>query len=348
MATSDTRIEHFPDRSIRRLLQDGVYVRWLVKIIAPEIERYLDFSAITYHQRSFISQALQQRESDVLLSVGFNDETSTDELLIYILIEHQSTVDKTMGFRLLSYMMQIWEAQRKEWESSKTPVSEWRLQPILPILFYTGDGRWTAPLSLTAIMDVPEILSRFVPSFDTLFLGVKSTDPEVLTEAGHPLGWLLSVLQREDAEDTSEISEALSAAVSHLAAVDEAFAPQVAEAFRYFVRLIYHRRSVDEREGLIGIIREHIQNEKELETMAQTTAELLIEQGRVEGKVEGRVEGKVEGKQDAVLKILQSRFQDVPDTLSQKIAEIQSIPKLDTLLERAMIAESLEQIDKET
>ena len=348
MATSDTRIEHFPDRSIRRLLQDGVYVRWLVKIIAPEIERYLDFSAITYHQRSFISQALQQRESDVLLSVGFNDETSTDELLIYILIEHQSTVDKTMGFRLLSYMMQIWEAQRKEWESSKTPVSEWRLQPILPILFYTGDGRWTAPLSLTAIMDVPEILSRFVPSFDTLFLGVKSTDPEVLTQAGHPLGWLLSVLQREDAEDTSEISEALSAAVSHLAAVDESFAPQVAEAFRYFVRLIYHRRSVDEREGLIGIIREHIQNEKELETMAQTTAELLIEQGRVEGKVEGRVEGKVEGKQDAVLKILQSRFQDVPDTLSQKIAEIQSIPKLDTLLERAMIAESLEQIDKET
>ena len=62
--------------------------------------------------------------------------------------------------------------------------------------------------------------------------------------------------------------------------------------------------------------------------MAQTTAELLIEQGRVEGKVEG--------KQDTVLKILQIRFQHVPDTLSQKIAEIQSIPKLDTLLDQAI------------
>ena len=348
MATSDNRVEHFYDRSLRRLLQDGAYVRWLVKIVAPEIERYLDFNAITYHQRSFISEALQQRESDVLLSVRFNDETGTDELLIYILIEHQSTVDKTMGFRLLSYMMQIWEAQRKEWESSKAPVSEWRLQPILPILFYTGDGRWTTPLSLTAIMDVPEILSRFVPSFDTLFLDVKLTDPEVLTEAGHPLGWLLSVLQKEDAEDTSEISEALLAAVSHLAGVDEAFAPQVAEAFRYFVQLIYHRRSVEEREALIGIIRDHIEDKEALETMAQTTAELLIEQGEARGLVKGKVEGKVEGKQDAVLKILQHRFQQVPDTLSQKIAEIQSIPKLDTLLERAMIAESLEQIDKET
>ena len=208
-------------------------------------------------------------------------------------------------------------------------------------------------------MDVPEILSRFVPSFDTLFLGVKSTDPEVLTQAGHPLGWLLRVLQKENAEDTSEISEALSAAVSHLAVVDEAFSAQVLEAFRYFVQLIYHRRSVDERDALIGIIRDHIEDKEVLETMAQTTAELLIEQGLVKGEaqglvkgearglVKGREEGITVGKQDAVLKILQHRFQNVPDALSQKIAEIQSIPKLDTLLEQAMTADNLEEVEKE-
>ena len=96
MANSDTRIKHFPDRSLRRLLQDGEYVRWLVKITAPEIEKYLDFSALTYHESSFISEALQQRESDVLLSVPFDDATTTEELIIYILIEHQSTVDRTI------------------------------------------------------------------------------------------------------------------------------------------------------------------------------------------------------------------------------------------------------------
>ena len=256
-----------------------------------------------------------------------------------------------MGFRLLSYMMQIWESQRKEWESAQVPVSEWRLQPILPILFYTGDRRWTFPLSLTAIMDVPEILSRFVPSFDTLFLGVKSTEPEVLTEAGHPLGWLLSVLQKEDVEDTSEISEALLAAVSHLGAVDEAFSPQVAEAFRYFVQLIYHRRSVDERDALIGIIRDHIEDKEVLETMVQTTAELLVEQGEARGIAVGEARGLVKGKQDAVLKILRIRFPDVPETLSQlshKITEIRSIPKLDALLEQAMTADSPEEVEKET
>ena len=348
--TQETQIEHFPDRSLRRLLQDKEYVRGLVQIIAPDIEAYLDFSRITYEKRSFISKALQERESDVLLSVPFQegtDVTDTDALLIYILIEHQSTVDKTMGFRLLSYMMQIWESQRREWETEKLPENERRLQPILPILFYTGDRPWTTPVSLTAIMDVPEILARFVPSFDTLFLGVKETEAEALTQSGHPLGWLLRVLQKEHSDET-EISEALTDAVSHLASIDEDFAPQVAEALRYFVQLIFHRRSLDERDALVDIIRQHIQNPKELETMAQTTAEFLREQGKTAGKVEGREEGRAEGKQDAVLKLLQLQFQDVPEVLSREIRNIHNLIHLDTLLEQAMTAQSLDEIDTQS
>ncbi len=341
--TQETQIEHFPDRSLRRLLQDKEYVRGLVQIIAPDIETFLDFNQITYQKRSFISKALQERESDVLLSVPFQGNTDaidTDALFIYILIEHQSTVDKTMGFRLLSYMVQIWESQRREWETAKTPENERRLQPILPILFYTGDRPWSVPVSLTTIMDVPEILERFVPSFDTLFLGVKETEAEALTQFGHPLGWLLRVLQKEHADET-EISEALADAMSHIASVDEGFAPQVAEALRYFVQLIFHRRSRDERDALVDIIRQHIQDPKELETMAQTTAEFLIEQGIEQGKAEG----KAEGKQDAILKLLQLQFQNVPETLSREIRNIHNLSLLDTLLEQAITAQSLDEID---
>ena len=67
--------------------------------------------------------------------------------------------------------------------------------------------------------------------------------------------------------------------------------------------------------------------------MAQTTAEFLIEQGRAKGK------------QDAVLKLLQFRFQDVPEVLSREIRSIHNLPLLDTLLEQAMTAQSLDEID---
>ena len=73
--TQETEIEHFPDRSLRRLLRDGEYVRGLVQIIAPDIEVFLGFDRITYQKRSFISKALRERESDVLLSVPFQEDT---------------------------------------------------------------------------------------------------------------------------------------------------------------------------------------------------------------------------------------------------------------------------------
>ena len=67
--------------------------------------------------------------------------------------------------------------------------------------------------------------------------------------------------------------------------------------------------------------------------MAQTTAEFLIEQG-----IE---QGKAEGKQDAILKLLQLQFQNVPEVLSREIRNIHNLTRLDTLLEQAMTAPKL-------
>lgn len=199
----DFPIQHFPDRSMRWLLQDKENVRGLIEIVAAQIASQIDFTRLTQHNRSFISETLRGQESDLIFSVPFQGESETDELIIYILIEHQSTVDASMAFRVLFYMTQIWDFQRREWESERTPKREWNLRPILPIVFYTGAQRWNTPLSLTAIMDTPAALSRFVPTFDTLFLSVKETEVSDLTRSNHPFGWLLTVLQQEHSDEES-------------------------------------------------------------------------------------------------------------------------------------------------
>ena len=331
----DIPISHFPDRSARWLLQDGENVRGLIEIVASELVPFLDFQKLTHLNRSFISDALREQESYLLLSVPFQTDADADELLIYILIEHQSTVDVAMGFRVLFYMMQIWDAQRQEWESENVPKSEWQLRPILPIVFYTGSQRWDTPLTLTTLMDIPEVLARFVPTYDTLFLGVKETDASELTQSDHPLGWLLTVLQNEDA-DTDSISEALRVAVSHLNRLDPAQAEQQRRAIIYLVLLILHRRPAGEREALITLVDRHAQG-MEVETMAQTTAELLIEQG-----IE---QGETRAKREAILKLLRSRFDTVPESVTARITASQNRSRLDSLFEKALVAESLDDID---
>ena len=343
----DIPIEHFPDRSTRWLFQDNENVRGLLEIVASELVERIDFSRMTHISRSFILDNLREQESDIVVSVPFRNESETDDLLIYILIEHQSRVDSTMGFRVLLYMTQIWDSQRREWESRDVPRSKWRFRPILPIVFYTGDRSWNTPLSLEEIMGTPDVLSRFVPKFDTLFLSVKETNEANLTKTDHPLGWLLTVLQQEDATKEA-LRTALIEAMSRMNALDHEQAQQRQRAIAYLLLLILHRRPVEEHGELSTLVDQHIQHptdREEVEIMAQTMAEHLIERGKAQGLEQGREEGATQAKQAAVLKLLRSRFNPVPESVINQITLIRNLSRLDSLFEKALNAKTLDEVE---
>ena len=335
----DSRIEHFPDRSAR----DKENVRGLLEIVASELVDLIDFSQLSQINRSFIPDNLREQESDLVFSVPLRGESETDELLIYILIEHQSTVDSTMGFRVLFYMVQIWDSQRREWESNNIPKSQWRFRSILPIVFYTGEQRWNTPLTLNAIMDIPDMFSRFVPTFDILFLSVKETDESDLTKSDHPRGWLLTVLQKEHA-DKEVIRTALIEAMSHINVLGEEQAQQRRRAISYLLLLILHRRPAREHEELSTLVDQHIEqpsDREEVGVMAQTMAEHLIERG----KAQGIEQGETRAKQEALLKLIRFRFDSVPESVTNEITLIQSLSRLDMLFEQAMTAWTLDEVD---
>lgn len=335
----DIRIEHFPERSARWLFQDRENVRGLVEIVAGELVELIDFNQLSQINRSFIPDNLREQESDLVFSVPLQSESETDELLIYILIEHQSTIDVTMGFRVLFYMIQIWDSQRREWESNNIPKSQWRFRSILPILFYTGEQRWNTPLTLNAIMDIPDMFSRFVPKFDILFLSVKETDAADLTQTDHPLGWLLTVLQKEHA-NKEVIRTALIEAMSHINALGDAQSQQRQRAISYLFLLILHRRPAEEHEELSTLVDQHIEqpsDREEVGIMAQTMAEHLIEHG-----IE---QGETQAKQEVVLKLLRFRFDSVPESVTNQITQIRSLSRLDLLFENVLTAQTLDEID---
>ncbi len=339
----DIRVEHFPDRSARWLFQDTENVRGLLEIVAAELVELIDFSQLAQINRSFVPDNLREQESDLVFSVPLHHESETDELLIYILIEHQSTVDLTMGFRVLFYMVQIWDSQRREWESNDVPKSQWRFRPILPIVFYTGDQRWSTPLTLNAIMDLPDLFSRFVPQFDTLFLSVKETEEANLTKTDHPLGWLLTVLRKEHS-DKEAISTALIEAMSHINTLGDAQSHQRRRAISYLLLLILHRRPAEEHEELQTLFDQHIQqpsDREEVEVMAQTMAEHLIERG----KAQGIEQGGTQAKQEVILKMIRLRFDSVPEAVTNQITQIRSHSRLDALVENVMTAQTLDEID---
>lgn len=172
----DFPIEQFSDQSTRWLLEDKERVRGLLETIVDDLD--FDFSHLTHIDRSFIPYNLREQESDILYSVPFRTESKTDEVFIYILIEHRPNVDATIAFDMLLYMTQIWEFQRREWESNNTPKSQRHLRPIIPIVFYTREQRWQIPLNFSTLMDLPDMFSGFVGMFAERFTKIDSEDRE--------------------------------------------------------------------------------------------------------------------------------------------------------------------------
>ena len=71
--------------------------------------------------------------------------------------------------------------------------------------------------------------------------------------------------------------------------------------------------------------------------MAQSMAEVLIEQG-----IE---QGETRAKRELLLKLLQFRFETVPESVTARITAIQDRSRLDSLFENALTVGNLDEID---
>ncbi len=272
-------------------------------------------------------------------------ETSK-EVIVYLLIEHQSSVDRSMGLRLLSYMTQIWMEERRLWDEEKRPQADWRVTPIVPIVFYTGTGEWKAPISLTALMDIPEVLKRFVPTFDTLLLDVNATDPEELTQTGHAFGWLLTVLRHETSE-TPVMRKALSDALEALRDAHTHDAEEYTRAILYLFLLILHRRDANEHQHLLRILAEEHTLNQEIVNMAESIIEISEKRGLQKGIQQGIEQGARQTSVESTLAILNHRFPTAAvDTLAPVLEAIEDLDRLRALNLEASFTENFETFRK--
>ena len=340
-------VREFPDSGAKWLLSAPENVFGLIQILDAKIASRLDVSRMRDEKANFVLDSLRKQISDLVFTVPFFDVTceTEREVIIIILIEHQSKPIKSMGFRMLFYMTLIWDEQRRKWEKNKVPESEWRFQPILPVLFYTGDSNWNAPFSVTALMDLPTELEPFVPQHKTLFLNLKAIAPEKLTENLHPFGWILRVIKNEKAS-LEELMDELKQAVENIdkLPVDERIQWQM--AIHYILLLIYHRREPEERAQLTEIVSKSVQNrkrEEEVNNMERTIAQALIE----EGEQRGIERGQVKSTQSNTLDVLTIRFPARPlADLKERVQQIENLSILQKLHIDAVKVESLDDFAK--
>jgi predicted transposase/invertase (TIGR01784 family) len=99
-------IHHPHDMIVRAVLSDlAEATRFLQRHLPQEVSQALHWSTLTLLEGSFVDEDLRASEADFLYEI---ERISDEEAVwIYVLLEHQSTPDRWMRFRLLKYCCRI-------------------------------------------------------------------------------------------------------------------------------------------------------------------------------------------------------------------------------------------------
>src|SRR2546428_282074 len=164
-------IHHPQDGIVRPVLRDvAEATSFLQRHLPQEVSQALNWSTLTLLKSSFVDEDLRASEADFLYEIErVSDEES---VWIYVLLEHQSTPDRWMRFRLLQYCCRIWEM------SVRAHPEQRELRAIVPLVFYQGERSWSyssefADLFAEAVREWPG-----VPRFSHGLIDQSGMQPE--------------------------------------------------------------------------------------------------------------------------------------------------------------------------
>lgn len=162
---------HPHDAYFKRVFSDvGHAGRFFQGHLPSKLVSGLNWSELTLLPGSFVKRTLQQSHSDLLFSVPTSDKA--EPVLLYLLFEHQTSVDKGMPLRLLGYMLEIWQ----------TGDSPGALRPIIPFVLHQGPDRWTVSTEFADLVVLPSNLASslapFIPKFSHALLDLSQHQPK--------------------------------------------------------------------------------------------------------------------------------------------------------------------------
>ena len=245
----------------------------------------LDFDTLAPLPASFVSRDLRQRHGDLVWRIRFRDDRW---LYLVLLLEFQATVDSAMAARMLTYSALLY--QRLDADGAFREHGA--LPPVLPVVFYNGRQRWTAPVEMTDLIAVARGgLAPYQPSQRYYLL-----DGARMSDADLPRDNLVSALiGLEKTRDAARLREALASLIDLLRAQrDDHLTQAFATWLRHGLRLA-GRLPAGGREPLAQLQETQTMLEENVREWTREWLEQGIEQGIEQGRAQGVEQGRAQG-----------------------------------------------------
>ncbi|WGO84693.1 Rpn family recombination-promoting nuclease/putative transposase [Arsenophonus apicola] len=251
--------------------------------LPDDIKAQCDLDTLRPESGSFIDENMKNYQSDILYSV----KTKKGAGYLYCVIEHQSTPDKLIGWRLMRYSL---AAMQRHLEAGHR-----KLPLVFPILFYCGE-KSPHPYSthwLDCFSD-RELAEKIYTQPFKLVDVTTLDDGEIMQ---HRRMALLELVQKHIRKrDMSELLHDIAKLLSY----DYYTEKQAVTVINY---LIQEGNAKNPVRFITEIAKKSKKHEGVLMTIAQQIEEIGLKKGIQQGKLEGIQEGIQKGEKQAAFKI---------------------------------------------
>jgi recombination-promoting nuclease RpnB len=239
---------------------------FLTTHLPADIANKINFKSIEICPNTFIDEDLKLTESDVLIKCSIEGK----EGYVYILAEHQSTQSQLMPFRLLKYMVKIWDYhQAKIKEKNTLPFPA-----IFPLVFYTGRNLYKAPMALWELCgDQSEFMRQIIS--EPFYLIDVNTIPENVLTSRMWSGTMEFLMRHRFKQHIGQELEKIAKNINRLMLEEKG--QFVLQLLSYIMAIDEEHRSISE---LTTIIHDKLSPEVEKEIMS--LAEKIEQKGRTD------------------------------------------------------------------
>lgn len=304
------------DAVFRRVFGEPANAASQLRVVLPEVlAGRLDLGRLTAVPGSFVDDTLRWRHSDLL----FTAPLAGREAFVYVLVEHQSSDDPLMAFRMLRYVVRIWDRYLAGHPEAV------RLPAVIPLVVHHNRRPWAGPVQVLDLVDldagVTGAVQDCLPRFRFLLDDLARVDERALRVRPLTASARITLLLLKIAAGNSRLvadlrpwSDDRRAIVGRPGGVEE------------FAALLRYIEVVGEAPA--GQLHDLVASlGPEAEEAYMTTAEML----------------RAEGRAEALVQLLTLKFGSLPPAASHAVHAASS-DQLQTWTARVLTADSLEDV----
>jgi hypothetical protein len=272
---------------------------------------------------SFVDEALKWRYSDLLFTAPLDGR----DAFVYLLVEHQSSADPLMAFRMLRYVTRIWDHHLRDHPRAR------QLPAVIPLVVHHGRSRWTSPVRLLELIDLDpaakQAMQAYLPRFEFLLDDLADVDGLQLRERELTPSALITLLLLKTAADNPRITAELRPWAGQLRAVlDQPGGGEAFIAILTYIELVSEVPASELRNLAASL-------GPDAEEAYVTTAEML--------RAEGEARGEARWRAEALVQVLTVKFGSLPESVSHTVHGASS-DQIQAWTARAVTAETLNQV----